>query len=50
MVQRLLDDFSSGVAFAYPVIEASGDFPITPTPKNILDGEVESRDLFKRDN
>jgi hypothetical protein len=50
MVQQLSDDFLSGVGNAYPVIEAGGDCPVTPTSKNLLDGEVESPDLFKRGN
>ena len=50
MVQQLSDDFLTGVGDAYPVIKAGGDFPVIPTSKNLLDGEVESPDLFKRGN
>ncbi|KAG4435056.1 hypothetical protein IFR05_009462 [Cadophora sp. M221] len=48
LVQELTPDFLNGAGKAYPVVEAGGDFPVTPTSKNLVDGQVESPDLFKR--
>jgi hypothetical protein len=50
LVQQLTDDFLNGTGKAYPVIDRGGEFPVTSTSPNQIDGQVESPDLFKRGN
>ncbi|PVH81295.1 glycoside hydrolase family 43 protein [Cadophora sp. DSE1049] len=40
--------FNLTAALTQPLVEAGGDFPVTPASKNLVDGLVESPDLFKR--
>ncbi|CAI7673616.1 unnamed protein product [Penicillium bialowiezense] len=48
IIEKLTDDFLNSTGESSYIIQQGGDFPVTATSPNLIDGQVESPDLFKR--
>lgn len=45
-VQQLTPDFLNGTGVNYPIVQ--GSYPVTQNSTNLIDGQVEAPDFFKR--
>ncbi|KAI9053403.1 hypothetical protein LZ554_002361 [Drepanopeziza brunnea f. sp. 'monogermtubi'] len=48
LVQELSEDFLQASGPSYPVHQAGTDFPILPNSTNLIDGQFQAPDLFRR--